>query len=251
MKKFLILALILFISFSAFAARQSSISINGGYTYTHQNVYIDSDSTMGSMLLDGKQSSELAYSYHVAVKADTFFENGLGFIASAAMDKYFRYNYLTSPSAKQLQTNNMGAGFASFDTHTELWGDDLDEFGWISTIAAGVAYRFHVSEKFIGQMAVMGFWKHATQDSGSETSKAIPYPVDRTDDFFGAMYELSGKYFVSRRTFINFGVSASAAFLFNMHMNLNNGTIDEDIKAKDYDAHSFMASPFIGIGMAF
>lgn len=260
MKKFLILALILFISFSAFAARQSSISINGGYTYTHQNIYIASDSENGAKLLEGKQSSELAYSYHVSVKADTFFESGLGFEASAAMDKYFRYNYMTC-STKWLMTN-APAMAAAADTHTELWGSELDEFGWITTIAAGPAYRFDVSENFKGQMALMGFWTHSTLDSGDEASKALNFPAKRTDDYIGVMYELSGKYFVSEKMFINFGVSASAAFLWNINMKLDVSTIapligsssteiDEDLKAKDYDAHRFAASPFIGIGMSF
>lgn len=249
MKKFIAIALILLVSFSAFAARKSSVSINGGYTYTHQNIYIESDSALGSMLIDGKQSSELAYSYHVSVKADTFFDSGLGFEASAALDKYFRYNYMTSPSAYQLANNST----STVNTHTELWGNDLEEFGWITTIAFGPAYKFVVTDNFQGQMALMGYWTHSTQDSGDDNSEALGLPVDRTDDYIGLMYELSGKYFVSDKMFVNFGISLSAAFLWNIHMILTTpyGTIDEDLEARDYDAHRFAASPFIGIGMSF
>ncbi len=254
MKKFIAIALILFVSFGVFAARQSSVSINGGYTYTHQNIYIDSDSTVGSMLIDGKQSSELAYSYHVAVKADTFFDSGLGFEASAALDKYFRYNYMTSPSEWEMKMSKTAySDVTNFDTHTELWNGDLDEFGWITTVAFGPAYKFVVTDRFQGQMALMAFWTHSTQDSGSDNSKALGLPVDRTDDYFGAIYELSGKYFVSDRMFINFGITGSAAFLWNIHMKLTTplGDIDEDIKAKDYDAHRYTATPFLGVGITF
>ncbi|MBR1938084.1 MAG: hypothetical protein IJ836_03885 [Spirochaetales bacterium] len=248
MKKIITLALVLLVCFSAFASRNSSVSFNAGYTYTHQNIYISSDTPNGAKFLDGKQSSELAYSFHAEVQADKFFDNNFGFQASAALDKYFRYNYMTGASTWMIQNGLAG----TVEPHIELWNSSLDEFGWITTIAVGPAYRFVNNSRFQAQMALMLYWTHSNQNSGSKNSKVNKNtPIDRTDNYFGLMYELSGKYFVNRNVFINFGVEASAALLWNINMKLSAIGIDESLKAKDYDAHRFAASPFVGIGMSF